>query len=149
MFSIAVTGSDITGTHIGPSLPKGNIEVSDITYKQIHNLQLQLQAEGRQGAVQWDGETPSIPVESRPLLSVTVNGSASVVVSVGDVIVLQVTGQIPDGALIVPVFGRRFKLDFIGGVASKNITITESRLYEIKSNEMFQVAEPVTIEAVE
>jgi hypothetical protein len=143
----------ITSTHRGGLVPAGHIEITQGQADAMEGLRQSAIQDGRQGIVAWDfdAEQPVLPPDTRPEISVRVNGSDEeyTLVQVGQSFDIELTFAGYDGPLIIAVFDRRFLYNFTAGVATKSITVTESKLYEIKSNELFKVTTPVTIDAVE
>ncbi len=151
MQSITVRENIIVGRHSGKALPQGNIEIDDTMSETLRILGEASRSDGREGIIEWNDGSPGLPVETRPLIDILINGSSSdIMVEVGSNFEVQLTMTPPyDGNLVIPVFNRRFLFNFVGGVATKQIAVTESKEYNISSDSNFRVVTPITIDAVE
>ena len=138
MNSITVSNGEIVGTHSGSAVPDGNIAVTD---EQLAAIRV-LQQEGVARSVRplWNDGSPMLPADMRPVIQVTVNGSTddAVVFTNTPFEISMTSDQIPDGRLIVDVFGRLFALDFVGGAGTKTVSSATSGEYVFGDNLAFR-----------
>lgn len=150
MLSITVIDNVITGFQNGPSLTADAIEISEAMLSKINSLKVVSASDDSGLSVLWNNGFPELEADTRPVVSVKINGSANnALVSVGQPFTVELTLTGYSGDLIIPVFDRRFLFTFAGGIAIKSITVNESGLFEIKSNRQFKVLSPVKIDVVE
>ena len=138
MNSITVSNGEIVGTHSGAAIPDGNIAVTDDQLAEIRVLQ----QDGAARSVRplWNDGSPMLPADMRPVIQVTVNGSTDdAVVFINTPFEISMTSDyIPDGRLIVDVFGRLFALDFVGGAGTKTVSSATSGEYVFGDNLVFR-----------
>ena len=138
MNSKTVSNGEIVGTHSGAAVPDGNIAVTD---EQLAAIRV-LQQEGVARSVRplWNDGSPMLPADMRPVIQVTVNGSTddAVVFTNTPFEISMTSDYIPDGRLIVDVFGRLFALDFVGGVGTKTVSSATSGEYVFGNNLVFR-----------
>ncbi len=151
MQSIKVEDFKIIARHSGSGIPEGNIQIDDEDAALIRLLEQQARTDGRDVAVEWRDGAPLLPDDIRPLIDVLINGSsANIMVVVGSSFDVQLTiTPALTREIVIPVFERRFLFNFVDGVATKSIAVTESKEYNISSDSNFRVVTPITIDAVE
>jgi len=136
--SISVKNGEIAGYHSGASAPKGNIVVTQAQLAEIKALQ----ADGLKRNVRplWSDGSASLPVDTRPIVEVKVNDSLDDAVIFIDTPfeVSMASAHIPDGRIIVTVFGRLFAMEFKSGSATKTVTNHQSGEFEFRSNSEFR-----------
>lgn len=150
MLSIQVIKNIVGGSHSGKTKPEGNIEVTQEMLDVVESLRRRADSEGRYSPVYWNDGIPTLDTDTRPVVNVKINGSSNnTVVLVGTPFDVELSVDGFEGKLVIPVFDRRFLFEFTNGVANKTITAIESKLYEVKSNDQFKVANSIVIDAVE
>lgn len=132
------------------------VEATDAQIAEYETLHRQVQGERRSVRVQMLGGALSVPVDTRQ--RARVEADKTTVVGGADIITLTITALKDDGSVrtgltkqvdFETLGGRIIRLDFVNGVAIKQINMPASGRFRIQSNDVIAVEAEVEITAVE
>lgn len=126
-------------------VPAGSVLTDDAGRTLYQTLKGQSLDDGRDGTVLWNStlSLPELPVDDRIVVNLSADKTH---VELNSTLTLAFT--LPNNPNLNNTFYRKFygrwlKLDFVNGVATKILTMTENGKFRIASNEQYKITSPV------